>query len=296
MKVFITGAESFIGAKLWEMCGELGHEVSGIDLAASAKPTVLKLDVRDPGIEKVIPSDSVVVHLAAVSTDSLCKSDPLEALDVNVGGTVNVVRAAKRAGCRQFIFASTEWVYGDCANDDVQVEEHPIAVMHMAAPYAFSKVVGEKIVTFAGLPNTTILRFGIVYGPRDRNWCAVENLFDKVKRGVDVELGSVSTSRKFIHVEDLCQGIVAGFGLEGVHTINLAGDNSVTLGDVIRVSEQVTNRRVNVKETAPNAPSIRNPANAKAKALLGWRPRISLEEGLRSLDAYMTRAASTVNA
>lgn len=296
MKIFMTGAESFIGARLWAMCGELGHDVSGIDLSASTKPAVQMMDIRDPGLENIIPPDAVVMHLAAVSTDSLCKSDPLQALDINVGGTINVMRAARRAGCRQVIFASTEWVYGDCSNDDVQVEDQPIDVTRMPAPYAFSKIVGEKIVTFAGIPNTTILRFGIVYGPRDRNWCAVETLFDKVRRGVDIELGSARTSRKFIHVDDLCRGIVASIGLDGLHTINLAGDHSVTLGEVIRVSQQVTRQTVGVRETAPNSPSIRNPDNSRAKELLGWRQRISLEEGLQTLDTYLAGAVSAVNA
>lgn len=287
MKIFMTGTESFIGSRLWELCHKHGHELTGVDAIASTKPGVTVMDLRDRGIEEVVPADSVVVHLAAVSTDALCKSDTLEAFDVNIAGTINVLRAAVRAGCRQVIFASTEWVYGDCTDGQIQVEDQPIDVMRMSSAYAFSKVVGERVVAFSGLPNATILRFGIVYGPRLRNWCAVESFFDKVRRGIDFEIGSARTARKFIHVDDLCRGILASIGLPGVHTINLAGDDSVTLGDVVRVSQDVTGRRVHVRETAPEKPSVRNPDNARAKKLLKWRQEVSFDNGLRTLADYM---------
>lgn len=283
MNIFMTGTESFIGTHLWELCRMHGHELTGVDVVPSTKVGVTVMDLRDRTMERVIPADSVVVHLAAVSTDALCKSDTVEAFDVNIAGTINVVRASVHAGCRQFIFASTEWVYGDCADGQSQVEDQTIDVMRMSSAYAFSKAVGERIIAFAGLPNAAILRFGIVYGPRLRNWCAVESFFDKVRRGVDLEIGSACTSRKFIHVDDLCRGILASVGLSGHHTINLAGDDSVTLGDVVRVSQDVTGRRVQVRETAPESPSVRNPDNALAKKLLGWRPEVSFDAGVRTL-------------
>lgn len=173
MKLFITGGESFVARHLWNLLEAAGHDVSGVDLAASQKPACHRIDLRDRMIADVIPEGATVVHLAAISTDPLCKSDPLAALDVNIGGTINVARAALTRNCPQFVFASTEWVYGGVSNNGEQLEDDPIDVTRIPSAYAFSKVAGERVLAFSGLPNVTILRFGIIYGPRGSNWSAV---------------------------------------------------------------------------------------------------------------------------
>ena len=126
MKVFITGGESFVGARLWDMLEAEGHEVSGMDAVASRRPACRKIDLRDAALAEAIPEGATVVHLAAVSTDPLCRANPLESLDVNITGTIRVAQAALARRCPQVVFASTEWVYGDVANDAVQLEDTPI--------------------------------------------------------------------------------------------------------------------------------------------------------------------------
>src|SRR5580692_1150448 len=96
MKIFITGSESFIGAVLWDLCEKAGHEVSGIDVAPSSRPGVARADLRDPHLEEHLPEGATVIHLAAVSTDPLCKANPSEALDINLTGTLRLAQAALR--------------------------------------------------------------------------------------------------------------------------------------------------------------------------------------------------------
>lgn len=291
MDVFVTGGESFVGRVLWGALEAAGHRVTGIDAVPSTRPGCRQLDLRDPAMADAIPVGAVVVHLAAISTDPLCKANPLEALDVNVTGTLRLAQAAVKRACRQFIFASSEWVYGDVANDGVQVEDQPIDATRIPSVYAFSKVAGERVLAFSGLPNVTILRFGIIYGPREKNWSAVESLVSKVLAGETISVGSLETSRRFIHVRDLCAGIVASIGLEGVEVINLTGDDDITLRRVITTADAVLGRRTAVTETNPAARSVRTPSNAKAKARLAWSPRLSFEDGVRDVLATMKGGA-----
>jgi nucleoside-diphosphate-sugar epimerase len=283
MDIFLTGGESFVGRVLWNGLEEIGHSVTGIDVVPSTRKGCRQLDLRDPRLAEAIPEGAVVLHLAAISTDPLCRANPLEALDVNVTGTLRLAQAAVRRGCRQFIFASTEWVYGDVSNDGVQVEDQPIDVTRIPSVYAFSKVAGERILVFSGLPNVTILRFGIIYGPRERNWSAVESLVAKVQASEAVSVGSLETSRRFIHVRDLCAGIVASIGIKGIEVLNLTGDDDITLRQVIATADVVLGRQTVVTETNPAARSVRTPSNAKARTRLGWRPDMSFEDGVRDV-------------
>lgn len=291
MKLFITGSESFIGARLWDMCRQAGHEVTGIDLAPPRQTGGVRLDLRDPKLTEHVPADAAVIHLAAVSTDQLCKADPAESLDVNITGTLRVAQAARARGCPQFIFASTEWVYGDADAGQRQSEEDAIDVTRMHGPYAFSKIVGERLLSFAGLANLTILRFGIVYGPREKNWSAVESLLEKVRQGQPLQVGSLKTSRKFIHVDDLCAGILASIGQKGLQIFNLPGASQVTLGEIAQTSQRVLGKTVSVTETNQGGISVRNPDGSKAQRVLGWTPRVSFEDGVRQLVQYLEKRA-----
>ena len=148
MTLFITGSESFIGQVLVARCDELGIAVSGIDSVPNPdqRPGFVVGDIRDPGMVDLVPSESVVVHLAAISRDSDCRSEPLLAFEVNVSGTLNVLDAARKSDVRQIIFASSEWVYGDVQNDEIQVEDQQIDVTRMVSLYAMTKVVGEQVL------------------------------------------------------------------------------------------------------------------------------------------------------
>jgi UDP-glucose 4-epimerase len=226
--------------------------------------------------------------LAAVSRDPDCRADPKEAFDINVNGTLNVAAAAQRRRASQFVFASSEWVYGDVDNDEAQVEERPIDVTSISSEYALSKVVAEQLLklSFSNTP-VTVLRFGIVYGPRTSNWSAVEHLFDAVRTKEEVAVGALATARRFIHVGDIASGILASRGRAGFEIFNLSGDRPISLGEVIEASCQLLGRQVRIVEKAPDQPSIRNPDNAKARANLGWRPEIGLEAGLADLAKFL---------
>ena len=292
MKVFVSGTESFTAREFISLCEARGIEICGVDAAApSGKPGRMTMDIRSPGVADAIPlAVDAVVHLAAISRDADCRANPRLAYDVNIQGTVNLIEAAKARKAKQFVFASSEWVYGEVTNDGVQTEEQPLDATRLKSEYALSKLASEQVLRLAhaqGFPAATILRFGIVYGPRPANWSAVESIVDAVRRGGPVRIGSRRTARRFIHVSDIASGILASLGRAGCETFNISGDRLVTLGEVVETAERTLGRRVEVQETAPQTASIRNPDNSKAKRLLGWQPSAGIAEGIASVCDYL---------
>jgi nucleoside-diphosphate-sugar epimerase len=287
VKLIITGSESFIGKELKRRCFEQGVQAAGIDVASSPMPGHIQMSICSPDLEQAIPENAdALIHLAAVSTDKACREDTKLAFEVNVGGTINLIRAAKSKGVKQFIFASSEWVYGEVANAGTQTEDTPIDVNRLSSEYALTKIAGERLLSIAnarcGLA-VTVLRFGIVYGPRPSNWSAVEQLFSAVRTKETIEVGSVRTARRFIHVSDICSGILAALGRTGYEVFNLSGNALIPLSAIIEQSGEILGRRPRVIEKNPSAVSIRNPDNANARAALNWEPVIGLREGLSTL-------------
>ncbi len=287
MKIVITGSESFIGKELKQHCRSQNIEFVGIDAIPSEDIGHVTLDIRSPQIENVIPQNAeALVHLAAISRDRDCKENPHLAFDVNVLGTLNLIRAARERGVQQFIFASSEWVYGEVSNSEIQKENQSIDVTRIQSEYALSKIVGEQNLRMAytqGLCPVTVLRFGIVYGPRPANWSAVESLFNAVRSQDLISVGSLATARRFIHVTDIAQGIISAIGRKEFEIFNLSGNNLITLGDIIKQSSILLNRTPQITEKSPENTSIRNPDNQKAFQILGWQPKIALPEGLLTL-------------
>jgi len=282
--LFITGAESFVGVSLLSLCRERGIPYVGVDVLASQDPNVSRIDICDSALDERIPRDSVIIHLAAISRDSDCAKNPLLANRVNIEGTLNVLECAKKKGARQLIFASSEWVYGQVSNDSEQHESDEIHVQRLDSIYAITKALGEQYLRLLRSDlDVTILRFGIIYGPRPSNWSSVESLFDSVRKKEEIVVGSSKSGRRFIHIDDICAGILAAVGCSGFEVFNLSGDSTVTLGQVIDESKVIHGTSPKIIESSPEKISLRNPSNAKAKQHLNWRPFVSLSEGLKTL-------------
>ncbi|HTB82152.1 MAG TPA: NAD(P)-dependent oxidoreductase [Candidatus Sulfotelmatobacter sp.] len=287
MKIFLTGCGSFIGREVIRVCQAKGIQVVGVDLVATGQEGCSMADIRKPEVADKIPENvDAIIHLAALSRDPDCRNRAYECFDANVMGTLNLMEAAQKRGAKQFIFASSEWVYDSFQEGVEKREEDVVDIAKLTSEYALSKLVTEANLRQKfqhGFCPVTILRFGIVYGPRKNNWAAVESVLNAVKTQDEVSVGSLKTGRRFIHVADIAAGIVASVGLTGFEIINLQGDKMVTLGDVIETGKKLLNRNPKVTEKTPGQVSIRTVSDEKSKRLLKWRPEISLEAGLKSI-------------
>jgi len=291
--IVITGSESFVGKELIKKLKMEKIEFIGIDLVD--KPTLeykyKKIDIRDRQISHLIQEDiDTVIHLASLSSDPLCRGKSYECFDVNVMGTLNLMNMAKEKGVKQFIFASSEWVYDKFPNNQESDETTTINISNHKSEYALSKLVSESNLRQEydqGFCNITILRFGIIYGPRKNNWSAVESIFSQVKKHDVVTVNSKRNGRRFVHVSDISDGIVKSIGLKGFNIINLTGDLVITIEDLISESEKILSKKITITEKNPSEMNIRNPSNKKAKEVINWEPKITLNEGLKSVLDYV---------
>lgn len=289
----ITGSESFVGRELIAQCRKNSIAFTGLDLVDKKEPDYIyyQIDINSPEIGDCIPENvDAVVHLAALSRDADCKGKAYECFDNNVMGTLNLIKACKTKNVKQFIFASSEWVYDEFIGDEEKDENAFIDIAKHKSEYALSKLVSEsnlKQQYDKGFCATTILRFGIIYGPRRNNWSAVESIASQIKNNNEIKVGSLKNGRKFIHVSDIASGIIKSIGLNGFHIINLCGDKIITIQKLIESCEDVFNKKIRILENNPNEQNIRNPDNSKAKIILKWIPEIELKEGLKSIEKFL---------
>lgn len=293
MRIVITGSESFVGKEVIRQCIGKKIEIIGIDIInkQNSEFEYHKINITSPEIVNIIPENvDAIIHLAALSRDPDCKGKAYECFDNNVMGTLNLINIAKEKNVKQFIFASSEWVYDEFKENEVKDEEYPINSLSLTSEYALSKLTSEinlKQQYANGFCNTTILRFGIIYGPRKNNWSAVEAIASKIKNNDELKVGSLKNGRRFIHISDIVKGILKSLSLKGLHTINLSGDIIITIDDLIKTCEKFYDKKMKIFENNGNEQNIRNPSNEKAKKILDWSPEISLEDGLKTIDKFL---------
>ena len=290
MKIFITGTSSFVANEFIKQCDHDGHQLTGCDITESTDSRFCKADICSKDLPDIMPTGiDVVVHLAALSTDNLCSGRAYETFENNVMATLNVIKSAEKAKCKRFIFSSTEWVY-ESFNDGIRKNEDTlIDIGNIDSEYALSKLVSEANLRQqfnGGFCDTTILRFGIIYGRRVNNWSAVESIFFAIKENEFIEVGSLKNGRHFIHVRDIARGISKSLGLSGFNIINLQGERLLTLGEIIDKTKKILGIDATVKELDGSECNVRPISNKKAKQLLNWVPEVGLEEGLWDLKEY----------
>jgi len=291
MKLFITGAAGFVGKELISQCRQNGIDYVAVDLIDSLLPHHHAADIRSKEIGLLIPEEAdAVIHLAGLTSDPLCKNKAYDCFEANLMATLNLMDAAYKKGVKQFIFSSTEWVYGPFKEGEIKDEYSLIDITKLDSEYALSKLVVESSLRQKfrhGFCAVTILRFGIIYGCREKG-SAVESIFNAVKTKDKVTIGSLNTGRCFIHVSDIVSGIMHSIGLKGFNIINLQGDKLITLKDLIETSQEILNKEVIVEESDSNNISIRNVSNQMAFQMLSWQPKIDLEEGLKRLNNFLS--------
>lgn len=284
-KLVVTGSSGFVGRRIVKLAQDEGYDVIGIDIvsADSLSCEQFTVDLNKDDISNLIPEGSTVIHLASLSTDSLCRENPVLALDSNVSATARILKSSASAKASQFIFASSEWVYPELENNQLQFETDSLDLLNLKSLYAMSKQFGESVVRSTAEIPYWLLRFGIVYGPRKNPGSAPESLALKVSREESIEVGSFNTSRRFIYIDDLVYGILAAVkaGPDKASTtpINIAGTELISLRNAVDIAGGVLNLPV-VCSQGSNPPSIRNPDITRARDLLGWEPKVSFREGL----------------
>jgi UDP-glucose 4-epimerase len=290
MRVLVTGGGGFIGSHVVDRLRERGDTPRIFDLSASPYHSPLEVEtftgsITDPAnLDLAMRDCDAVIHLAAVADVGHVHADPVLAEEVNTRGTLNVLEAACRAKVGRVVYGSTTWVYSDCVEQEVDEETLIPAPRHL---YTATKLAGETYCAgYAELFDleSTVLRFGIPYGPRARAAGVVAKFTDLAFAGKPLTIaGDGSTTRSFIYVEDLADGIVAALApVAAGRTYNLSGDEVVTILEIAeRVQENTDN--CEIVHTAPRPGDFPGKTISNQRALdeLGWKAETSFQDGVR---------------
>jgi UDP-glucose 4-epimerase len=291
MQVVVTGGSGFIGSHVVDKLKDQGIDVRIFDMV---QPTV-RDDVEyyqgsllDPeALLMGFHEADAVFHLAAIADVSDVLKDPVRSEEINVRGTLNVLESARRAGVKRVILGSTIWVYSNVVEESVDEDTALPAPSHL---YTATKLVSEyyckSYSELYGL-ETTVLRYGIPYGPRAREAAVIPAFLKKALNGEPIEIqGDGSQTRRFIYVEDLAEGnVMALKPVAANRTYNLEGKDLITIHELATtIQDLVGDVDVRFTEGRPGDFSGKTVSSQRAKEELGWEPKVNMKEGL---DRYL---------
>lgn len=297
MRFLVTGGAGFIGSALANHLLTLGHNVAVLDDLSIGEREHL-----DPAIEftqgdignipllwSLLYDVDCVYHLAARVSVAQSILHPRDYNRVNVGGTVSLMEAMRDTGVRRVVFTSSGAIYGNQPRKPVREEARPFP----DSPYAVSKWAAEQYIHTIGELwglETVALRIFNAYGPNQSlplsHAPVMPRFMQQALTGGSIVLfGDGLQTRDFVYVDDVVEALVNAATAEDINrsVINIGSGIEVSINDLVDQIEQVTGRSVNRitnPDGARGVPRLVADIN-RAKALLGFSPRISLEEGIR---------------
>jgi UDP-glucose 4-epimerase len=295
----VTGGAGFIGSHIAAQLVERGAAVRVFDNFSSGKwenltdlrgqIEVIDGDLRDEeALRRAVAGVEIVYHQAALPSVPRSIADPRASLDTNVMGTLNLLLAARDAGCRRVVFASSSSVYGDTP----VLPKHEAMTPRPLSPYAISKLSGEQLCAvftrIYGL-DTVALRYFNVFGPRQDPASPYAAVIPKFRHalttgGTPVIYGDGTQSRDFTYVENV---VAANFGAataEGVagQVFNVASGRAITVLAMLESIAQLAGVPPRVRYEPPRPGDIRDSLAdiSAARAALGYEVSVPFEDGL----------------
>jgi UDP-glucose 4-epimerase len=303
MRVLVTGGAGFVGSNLVEHLVTAGHTVSALDdlstgtrpawWGARSGPRCIQAEVEDAAaVRRAVKGIEAVVHLAAKPGVADSVARPEVDFRVNVLGTFTVVDAARRAGVRSLIFASSGAVLAG-AKPPLREDMAPAPL----SPYGASKLYGEGITAAAGVYGLVgvSLRFANVYGPNSGHKSSV--IAEFIRRCLAGEplvvYGNGRQTRDFLYVKDVCAAVERALSARrsGVYHLGTGLETSVnTLARKVAKACGVP-LRIDRREARPGDADRSFVDLSAARRDLKWSPLVSLDDGLAMTAAWMRSAA-----
>ncbi|MEO6848915.1 MAG: SDR family NAD(P)-dependent oxidoreductase [Chthoniobacterales bacterium] len=313
MKILVTGGAGFIGSHLTRRLLQNGTEVTVLDdfndfydpqikrenvESFGGKARVIEANICDADAVNRIFQEGrfdLVVHLAARAGVRPSIQNPRQYIETNVGGTFNLLEAAKNADCGHFLFASSSSVYGLATTIPFSED---LALPQTLSPYAATKLAGEQLCgNFAYLHGMRVvcLRFFTVYGPGQRPDLAIYKFTDSIYNGKPIpKFGAGESRRDYTYVDDIVQGVEGAIKYKGPNfdIFNLGESQTTTLNELIAALEHTVGKKALIEQL----PELKGdmPATfadiSKAKRLLGYDPQTKIIEGIpKFVEWYLKR-------
>lgn len=303
-QVFVTGAGGFIASHLIERLIDAGAQVrafvrynsrSDVGLLHQLSPDVFSKinvvagDLRDPETIRTAMKDiDTIFHLGALIAIPYSYLHPREVVETNVMGTLNIMMAARELRIRRVVHTSTSEVYGTAQYVPID-ENHPLQGQ---SPYSASKIGADKIVESFyrsfNVPVITVRPFN-TYGPRQSARAVIPTIITQVLTRDEVHLGSLDPSRDFTFVSDTVDGFMRCAQAEDVigEEINLGNDATITIGElcdkifyILGKSPKIVTESQRMRPEKSEVLKLQA-SYKKAHRLIGWKPKTSLDDGLR---------------
>ena len=312
-KILVTGGAGFIGSHLVDRLLNEGFDVTVMDNLYTGRMEniahhrnkkmfhFVKCDIRDFNLvkEKMKDIDAVFHEAALVSVTSSVRN-PIITNDINVGGTINLLKASSDLGVKRFIFASSAAIYGD-TNSPLAKEG---TIPNPISPYGVSKLAAENYVRVFhkayGL-ETVCLRYFNVYGPRqsfdvqDAYGGAITIFTNRLLKNMSpIIYGDGEQTRDFIYIQDVVEANMLALGSKNAagEVLNIGTGKNISLNKMVGVLKDITNKK-NLKNVYadPRPTDIRHSYAdiSKAKKILAYDPRFSIKEGLIELVKWYTK-------
>jgi dTDP-glucose 4,6-dehydratase len=306
--VLVTGAGGFIGSHLTELLVERGAKTRAMVrytstgswgwLGSSPRKRdiqVIPTDVSDPdGVRRAMKGVDVVFHLAALIGIPYSYESPAAYVRTNVTGTLHVLQAALDAGVQRVVHTSTSEVYGSARYVPID-ELHPLVGQ---SPYSATKIAADKLAESFhlayGLPVATIRPFN-TFGPRQSSRAVIPTIMTQALAKSEVRIGDLTPLRDLNFVADTVEGFVrmaecpAAVG----EVVNIGSGREISIGDLAKLILGLLGKDVpliaEAQRTRPSQSEVLRLQcdNRKAKRILDWAPRHTLEEGLKQTLAFL---------
>lgn len=302
--VIVTGAGGFIASHLVEALVEKGAKVRAfVRYNSRGDPGLLSLlpeetlsqidliagDLRDlPAIIEAMRGVTHVFHLGALIAIPYSYLHPVEVVESNILGTLNVLMAARQVGIERLVHTSSSEVYGTALRVPID-EDHPLQGQ---SPYSASKIGADKLAESFyrsfDLPVVTLRPFN-TYGPRQSARAVIPTIISQALTQVVIRLGNLEARRDLTYISDTVSGFLAVGEVPGIEgqTFNLGSGYEVRIADLVEKIISIINKPVKVEVEASRLRPEKSEVsrllsdNRQARQRLNWEPQVSLDDGLR---------------
>ena len=301
--VLVTGGGGFIGSRLCERLVQSGATVRAfvrytsraeIGLLRFLEPDILKKieiirgDLRDfSAVAQALRGVDIVFHLGALISIPYSYVHPVETVQTNLLGTLNILEACRKSGAK-LVHTSTSEVYGTALRVPID-EDHPLQGQ---SPYSASKIGADKLVESYfrsfGLPTMTVRPFN-TYGPGQSTRAVIPTIITQALAGGVVRLGNLDAIRDFTYLDDTVEGflLTAQADTWNGETYNLGSGEEISIGAIAALIFRLMGKQAEIQleksRLRPEKSEVLRliSDNRKAKLELGWQPTVGMEEGLQ---------------
>ncbi|MDQ3049601.1 MAG: GDP-mannose 4,6-dehydratase [Bacteroidota bacterium] len=297
-KILITGGAGFIGSAVIEHLQKFNHELFVIDNLSFGNRQFITIpddnffeeDILNKERVNAIISNikpQIIIHLAAIHFIPYCNEHPYDSSDINIRGTMHILDAARKANVEKILFASTAAVYP--IYNDAVTEKHETGPLDI---YGLSKLTCEHLCNEFHLMThipTVVCRFFNAFGPNETNPHLIPEIQKQILGGNrKIKLGNLTPKRDFIHTHDMASAvkILLEKSGNGIDTFNLGRGIEYAVTEIVDAFSKAIGEPIEIEVDPARVRKVERMhllADVTKLKSLGWEPKISIEEGIKTL-------------